>query len=565
MRPVLDDAAAVEDEDAVEGPHRRQPVSDDDGGAPAHQPRHGLLHQRLRFRIQAGCRLVEDQDRRVRQEGAGQRHPLALAARQLDAALAHRRGVALRQPRDEVVRVGEARRPLDLPGRGAGPGVGDVLGQGAVEQHRFLGHDSDLRPQARLARRRHVLSVDRHAPARHVVEPLDQLDEGRLAGARAPHQSDPLAGRNRDGQPVVEGPRVVAVVEAHGLEADRPARDREWNRAGAVRDADGFGLQGDQLLHLVDGPLQVVDVAADVAEVAVHHEGRGQDVGDVARARPLPPPQPQGDGDDDGAQDEQQPELAGAAPGDDHPRAPGPPLPLPQQPAEPRLLPRLRAEGLDDGVVADRVAQRAAEAGVEGVRQGGRGRDDAGREEDGRADIGARADRDRRAEGRPVQAEHEGRAHQDDERGQERQQQRVVEPVDRPHAAGDLPDGRAREGVGVPLGREALDAGEAVADDIAHGVQGERHHQAPGDVPQQHGGEAEPGHRQEGRPGRVQRGAALAPGERVDQAARVERQQHFRQGGERDRAGETRDEGPARAPAADDEGQDATDRVRLPG
>ena len=41
--------------------------------------------------------LVEDQDRRVLQQGAGDRHPLLLAARQLQPALADHQFIALRQ------------------------------------------------------------------------------------------------------------------------------------------------------------------------------------------------------------------------------------------------------------------------------------------------------------------------------------------------------------------------------------------------------------------------------------------------------------------------------------
>ena len=47
--------------------------------------------KRLRLAVEARGRLVQDQDRRIGQEGARDRHPLALAARQLDAALADQR------------------------------------------------------------------------------------------------------------------------------------------------------------------------------------------------------------------------------------------------------------------------------------------------------------------------------------------------------------------------------------------------------------------------------------------------------------------------------------------
>src|SRR5690606_27087674 len=38
VRPFLDDAAAIEDQQAIEGADRREPVGDDDGGAAHHQP-----------------------------------------------------------------------------------------------------------------------------------------------------------------------------------------------------------------------------------------------------------------------------------------------------------------------------------------------------------------------------------------------------------------------------------------------------------------------------------------------------------------------------------------------
>ena len=64
---------------------------------PLHQPLQRLLHQRLAFGVERRGRLVEQQDRRVAQDGAGDRDALALAARQRHAALADLAVVALRQ------------------------------------------------------------------------------------------------------------------------------------------------------------------------------------------------------------------------------------------------------------------------------------------------------------------------------------------------------------------------------------------------------------------------------------------------------------------------------------
>ena len=138
--------------------------SNHDRGAALHQPLHRLLDQRLRFRIEARRRLVQDQDRRVRQERPRQRHALSLAAGQLHAALADQRAIAGRQAGDEVVRVGQTRRVLDLRLRRAGATVGDVLGERAMKQDWLLLHDRDPAAQRLLRRVPHVLSVDQHPP-----------------------------------------------------------------------------------------------------------------------------------------------------------------------------------------------------------------------------------------------------------------------------------------------------------------------------------------------------------------------------------------------------------------
>ena len=91
---------------------------------------------------------------RVREEGPRDGDALALAARELDAALAHQGLVALGQALDEVVRIGEPGGFDDRRPRGAGAGIGDVFGQRAVKQDRLLLHDGDLLAQRCLGRRR---------------------------------------------------------------------------------------------------------------------------------------------------------------------------------------------------------------------------------------------------------------------------------------------------------------------------------------------------------------------------------------------------------------------------
>ena len=111
---LLGDLAAVEHQDAVAIDHARQAVGQDQGRAALHQPVERLLDHRLVLGVDRRQRLVEHQDRRVAQQRAGDGDPLALAARELDALLADRRLVALRQGQDEVVDVGRARGVLEV-------------------------------------------------------------------------------------------------------------------------------------------------------------------------------------------------------------------------------------------------------------------------------------------------------------------------------------------------------------------------------------------------------------------------------------------------------------------
>ena len=105
--PALDDPAVVEHDDPVGEAGRLQPVRDHDGGAPAGDRAHRRGDPRLGAEVEVGGGLVQQQDRRVDEFGAGEREQLPLSGRQRRAALAQLVPVAARQPR----RSSRARRP----------------------------------------------------------------------------------------------------------------------------------------------------------------------------------------------------------------------------------------------------------------------------------------------------------------------------------------------------------------------------------------------------------------------------------------------------------------------
>ena len=83
-RPLLDDAAVVEDDDPVgDPPGEVHLVGDDDHGhALVGQRLHDAQHLADRLGIERRGRLVEQHQRRLHRERAGDRDPLLLAARQ---------------------------------------------------------------------------------------------------------------------------------------------------------------------------------------------------------------------------------------------------------------------------------------------------------------------------------------------------------------------------------------------------------------------------------------------------------------------------------------------------
>src|SRR5688572_23265962 len=88
---VFDYLAFVQDDDAVYVLDGGEAVGDDDAGAAPHQLDEGVLYEDLGFRIDRGGSLVHhEEDRGVEGDGAREGDELALAYREIAAALAYR-------------------------------------------------------------------------------------------------------------------------------------------------------------------------------------------------------------------------------------------------------------------------------------------------------------------------------------------------------------------------------------------------------------------------------------------------------------------------------------------
>ena len=232
----LHDRSVVEHQDAFRPDHARQPVREDEGGAPLHQPVQRLLDHRLVLRVHRGQGLVEDQDRRVAQQRAGDRDALALPSGELDAPLAHHRGVALRQPGDELVGVRGPRRRLDLLLARIGLAEAQVVLDRAVEEVRVLVHHRDAAVDVLGAKPAQIVPADAHHAFAGIVEAQQQPHDGGLPGPALPHEPHPLPGADAEREPPVRGPPSAGVGEGHVLERHR-GRER-----AVERDRRGRGL-----------------------------------------------------------------------------------------------------------------------------------------------------------------------------------------------------------------------------------------------------------------------------------------------------------------------------------
>ena len=98
--------AVVEHGYAVSALHRRQTVGDDDGGAARGKAFEGQLHHAFRLGIECAGGLVEQQQRPVGEDGAGNGNALPLSAGQAHAPLAEIGHGTLGQPVHELGGVG---------------------------------------------------------------------------------------------------------------------------------------------------------------------------------------------------------------------------------------------------------------------------------------------------------------------------------------------------------------------------------------------------------------------------------------------------------------------------
>ena len=148
---------------------------------------------RLAFRIQRACRLVQDENARIGDERPRDRQTLLLSARQVAGVLFQHGVEAARQPLDEFVGAGQLRGPHHLSEAGVALGAGDVFAHRAAKQEIILEHDAETAAQMGEIEFAGLDPVDAQQAARCRIHAADQPRQRRLAGTAAADDAKNLA------------------------------------------------------------------------------------------------------------------------------------------------------------------------------------------------------------------------------------------------------------------------------------------------------------------------------------------------------------------------------------
>src|SRR5271165_3676213 len=144
MSPRFRDASALQDYNFIRAADGGKTVGDYDDRAMRHEILEGALYQHFGFCIEVGSSFIQNKDRSVLEQCARNGDALALAAAELEAALADNGFVAFRHAVDELFSHGVSRGLADLVLLRFGLTVSNIVGHRIVEQEGLLRHDCNL-------------------------------------------------------------------------------------------------------------------------------------------------------------------------------------------------------------------------------------------------------------------------------------------------------------------------------------------------------------------------------------------------------------------------------------
>ena len=258
----VDDASAVHHHDAVGALHSGESMGDDEGGAPLHGLFERGLHSPFALRVERAGGFVQQQQRGVLQNGAGDADALALSAGQAHAAFAQIGVVALRQFADESVRLCRAGGLDHLVVGGLGPAVADVVHRAGGKDDGVLRHQPDAPAQFGQTGVIGAHAVDAHRAVLRVIEAQQQLQHRGLARAAGTDEGDGFAGLHAQRKIVQRRllrARGVGEADMGELHCRSPGRGRQGLRLQRVGHGRTLREQFHQALGGARGAQQIAE------------------------------------------------------------------------------------------------------------------------------------------------------------------------------------------------------------------------------------------------------------------------------------------------------------------
>ena len=239
--PKSVDGAVAQQKNLVDNRQRRRPMRDDDDrGAALLQLRDTFGERRVALGVEVGARLVENDEARLAEDGAGQRDALSVAARQDGAALADLRVVAVREPEDHLVDAGNLRRRDHLDVHFALEAA-DIGGDAVGEKLDVLRQITEMAAERAARPGGHVGAIQAHGPGGR-LQHADQLArQRRLSGARRADHAERFARLDLEAHAPQD--RLVCAGRHVGERLDRQAagRPRQRERLVGWRRGDARG------------------------------------------------------------------------------------------------------------------------------------------------------------------------------------------------------------------------------------------------------------------------------------------------------------------------------------
>ena len=193
MGALFDDVAVVEDDDTVGIADGAETVGDDKGGATLHQRVHASLNEPFRTSVDGGCCLVEDEYRRIRDSSSCNGDELSLTLGEVAAIAVENSLIAVAQTSDEVVGSHQTSSTDAVFVRSTQTSVTDIVDDGACEEMCLLKYDAHRLAERLLANVCQRNAVVEDLSFLNLVEAVNEVDDGGLAGARTSYEGNLLA------------------------------------------------------------------------------------------------------------------------------------------------------------------------------------------------------------------------------------------------------------------------------------------------------------------------------------------------------------------------------------